>query len=133
MGLLPHILLPSVLEIQTALGKGNYFYCSISLEENTSSVCVKQIKHLKCVRVCVHSSNLSTQVEVTEQDRGLRASDHQDDKNEEEEAEHVVHLMRPGNKARTHTHTRLWPACCIWPTLLLHIPDCTNLYNSSSQ
>lgn len=46
---------------------------------------------------------LSTQVEVTEQDGGLRAGDYQDNEDEEEEAKHVVHLVRPGNtRATTH-------------------------------
>lgn len=40
---------------------------------------------------------LCTQVEVAEQDGGLRAGDNQDDEDEEEEAKHVVHLVGPGN------------------------------------
>ena len=45
---------------------------------------------------------LGTQVEVAEEDGGLRAGDDQDDEDEEEEAEHVVHLVRPDD---THAHT----------------------------
>lgn len=36
-------------------------------------------------------------MEVTEQDGGLRAGDNQDNEDKEQEAEHVVHLMGPGN------------------------------------
>lgn len=35
---------------------------------------------------------LGAQVEVAQQDRGLRAGDHQDHKHQEQETEHVVHL-----------------------------------------
>lgn len=38
---------------------------------------------------------LSTKVEIAEQDGGLRASDQKNDKYQEQEAKHVVHLMRP--------------------------------------
>lgn len=38
---------------------------------------------------------LSTQVEVAEENGGLRAGDDQDDKDQEEKAKHVVHLVRP--------------------------------------
>lgn len=44
--------------------------------------------------MCV-CSHLSTQVEVAEEDGGLRAGDDQDDEDQEEEAKHVVHLVRP--------------------------------------
>lgn len=38
---------------------------------------------------------LGAQVEVAEQDGRLGACDHEDDEYQEEEAEHVVHLIRP--------------------------------------
>lgn len=34
-------------------------------------------------------------MEVAEEDGGLRAGDEQDDEDQEEEAKHIVHLMRP--------------------------------------
>ncbi len=40
-------------------------------------------------------SYLSAQVEVAEEDGGLRAGDDQDDEDQEEEAKHIVHLMGP--------------------------------------
>lgn len=38
---------------------------------------------------------LSTQMEVTEQDGGLRAGDDEDNEDEEQEAKHIVHLVGP--------------------------------------
>lgn len=43
---------------------------------------------------CMYS-HLSTQVEVAQEDGGLRAGYDQDDEDEEEKAKHIVHLMRP--------------------------------------
>lgn len=39
--------------------------------------------------------HLSTQVEVAQEDGGLRAGDDQDDEDQEEKSKHIVHLMRP--------------------------------------
>lgn len=38
---------------------------------------------------------LGTEVEIAEQDSGLRASDEENDKYQEQKSKHVVHLMRP--------------------------------------
>jgi len=43
---------------------------------------------------CMHC-HLSTQVEVAQEDGGLRAGDDQDDEDQEEKSKHIVHLMRP--------------------------------------
>lgn len=53
---------------------------------------------------------LSTQVEVAEQDGGLRAGDNQDNEDEEEEAKHVVHLVGPGNT--TADGNKSFIRCC---------------------
>lgn len=45
-----------------------------------------------------HSLYLGTQMEVTEQDGGLRAGDDEDDEDEEQEAKHIVHLMGPASR-----------------------------------
>lgn len=37
-------------------------------------------------------------MEVAEQNSGLRAGNEQDDEDQEEEAKHVIHLMRPAEK-----------------------------------
>ncbi len=41
-------------------------------------------------------------MEVAEQNRSLRAGDEQNNENQEEEAKHVVHLMRPETLKATH-------------------------------
>ena len=42
-------------------------------------------------------TDLSTEMKVAEKDSRLRAGHNENDEDQEEETEHVIHLMRPGN------------------------------------
>lgn len=73
-----------------------------------------------CALHRIFEKYLRAKLEITEQNRRLRAGDHHDDKHDEQKREHRIHLMSPVTKESKHISAVLYKC-----TLLRAISTCT--------